>query len=249
MNQESNNLTMKDWICTVAERLKLSFDNHQSEQFLQFISMIREWNDKINLTAILDDEGIAIRHLLDSLTLVQHLDRLTSKGPDALRLIDVGSGAGFPGIPLKLVRPGLEVVLLDSLRKRTAFLEAVVKSLGITGIKVLHGRAEDAARLANLRERFDAATARAVAPLPVLCEYCLPFVRVGGVFLAMKGPIANEAVQSQQAIKKLGGELVDIHDFNLPGTDMKRTLLTIQKRTLTPAAYPRTAGKPEKEPL
>lgn len=238
-----------DWIEDVAGRLDLQVDQVQVDRILRYIDLLREWNQQVNLTAILDDEGIAVRHLLDSLTLVKQLDKMAEQKERPLRLIDVGSGAGFPGLPLKIFRPALDVVLLDSLNKRVRFLEAVITSLELDGISARHGRAEEAARQPDLRERFDVATARAVASLPVLCEYCLPFVQVGGEFIAMKGHSADEASESTLAIKTLGGELAGVREFNLPATDMKRTIITIRKINATPAAYPRKAGKPEREPI
>ena len=233
---------MKEWISEIAKRLDLLLDDSMIVRFSDYVRLLLEWNNRINLTAVVDEEGIAVRHILDSLTLLPHLGAGRS-------LIDVGTGAGLPGLPLKIVRPDIEITLLDSLAKRVRFLDAVITELQLDGIATLHGRAEEAARLPGLRHKFDIATARAVAALPVLCEYCLPFVRSGGVFLAMKGQNSENWQDSRRAIKILGGELSDIREFDLPGTDMKRTILTIRKIASTPAAYPRKAGKPEKEPL
>jgi 16S rRNA (guanine527-N7)-methyltransferase len=219
-------------------------------QFLRYAALLREWNEKINLTAITDDEGIAVRHLLDSLTLLPDVRDMQARFPNRqVSLVDVGTGAGFPGLPLKIACPELDVVLVDSLAKRVRFLETVIAELGLKGIRAVHGRAEDAARDKHLREKFDLATARAVAPLPVLCEYCLPFVRTGGQFLAMKGQAADEMEGAARAIKILGGELAAITVFQLPGTDMNRTIIRIAKIWPTPGTYPRKAGKVEKDPL
>lgn len=246
---DQQDMNQEDWIRLISDRLDLDLDQIQIGRFGCYIRMLREWNQRVNLTAILDDEGIAVRHLLDSLTLIVHLDRMAAVTTRPLRLIDVGSGAGFPGLPLKIARPLLDVVLLDSLNKRVRFLNAVIDALGLDGISACHGRAEETARLPGRREHFDVATARAVASLPVLCEYCLPFVRIGGAFLAMKGQPTEETADSNRAIRLLGGELSDMHTFNLPGTDMKRTILTIRKIAETPGMYPRKAGKPEREPI
>ncbi len=235
---------MNDWLDEIARRLNITINAQQTAQYLDYVRLLRHWNEKINLTAVVDDEGIAVRHLLDSLTL---LPCLTANSAP-LKLIDVGTGAGFPGIPLKIQRPDLEVLLLDSLGKRVKFLQNVIETLGLSGISARHGRAEDVAQTPEFREKFDIATARAVASLPVLCEYCLPFVRVGGVFLAMKGKTEDWSV-ANHAIKVLGGELSDVREFDLPGTDMKRTILTIRKTAVTPKSYPRKAGMPEKETL
>lgn len=240
--QNEHLTTMTEWIGEIASRLGISLDENQMSGLSDYIRLLREWNEKINLTAVVDDEGIAVRHLLDSLTLLPFLGSGHS-------LIDVGTGAGLPGIPLKIVRPDLKVTLLDSLAKRVRFLETVIAELHLDGITARHDRAEEAARLPMLRHQFDIATARAVASLPVLCEYCLPFVRTGGQFLAMKGQNAEVWQDAKRAIKILGGELADIHEFELPGTDMKRTILVIRKVAATPPAYPRKAGKPDKEPL
>jgi 16S rRNA (guanine527-N7)-methyltransferase len=246
---EPTRLTMTDWLADIGRRLSLGFSEQQTRLFLTYIGLLREWNEKINLTAVVDDEGIALRHLLDSLTLLPFLAKIKPSSPSGLSLVDVGTGAGFPGLPLKIASSGLQVVLLDSLAKRVKFLDTVITDLKLEGITARHGRAEDLAREAGLREHFDVATARAVASLPVLCEYCLPFVRVGGVFLAMKGQAAEEWDTARRAIKTLGGELSEVCEFDLPETDMKRTILVIRKVAPTPALFPRKAGKPEKEPL
>ncbi len=218
--------------------------------FSKYARLLKEWNEKMNLTNITDDKGIALRHFVDSLTLVSFLEAELEKSKrKSLSLIDVGTGAGFPGIPLKVALPWLQVTLLDSLRKRVGFLDAVCSELELSGIETVHSRAEDAGRSKQFRERFDVATARAVAPLPILCEYCLPFVKVGGIFLAMKGNADQEAEESTRAIVTLGGTIEDLCHFTLPGTDMNRSIIVIRKVRATPAKYPRQAGKPEKEPI
>ncbi len=218
--------------------------------FSKYARLLKEWNEKMNLTNITDDKGIALRHFVDSLTLVSFLEAEQKKSKrKSLSLIDVGTGAGFPGIPLKVALPWLQVTLLDSLRKRVGFLDAVCTELELSGIGTVHSRAEDAGRSKQFREKFDVATARAVAPLPILCEYCLPFVKVGGIFLAMKGNADREAEESTKAIVTLGGTIEDLRHFTLPGTDMNRSIIVIRKVRATPAKYPRQAGKPEKEPI
>ena len=218
--------------------------------FAQYSRMLKEWNEKMNLTNITDDQGIALRHFVDSLTLVPHLEKeMKKKHRRNLSLIDVGTGAGFPGIPLKVALPDLEVTLLDSLRKRVGFLDAVCQELALDGITTLHGRAEDVGKMKQHREMFDVATARAVASLPVLCEYCMPFVKVGGIFLAMKGYAEEEVKAAQKAVVTLGGTIEDHFDFYLPGTEMKRSIIQIRKLRPTPPKFPRQAGKPEKEPI
>ena len=218
--------------------------------FQVYAAMLRKWNEKMNLTNIVDDQGIAIRHFIDSLTLVAHIENEEKKqGRSELTLIDVGTGAGFPGIPLKVTMPELRITLLDSLKKRINFLDAVCEQLQLSGIETVHSRAEDGAKNKQFREKFDIATARAVASLPTLCEYCLPYVKVGGVFLAMKGHAEEEIEQARKAIVTLGGTIEDVHEFVLPGTDMRRTILLIRKIRPTPASYPRSQGKADKEPI
>lgn len=218
--------------------------------FQVYAAMLRKWNEKMNLTNIVDDQGIAIRHFIDSLTLVAHIEEEERKqGRQDLSLIDVGTGAGFPGIPLKVTMPQLHITLLDSLKKRVGFLDAVCEALNLSKITTVHSRAEEAAKNKQYREKYDIATARAVASLPTLCEYCMPYVKVGGIFLAMKGHAEDEIGQAEKAIVTLGGTIEDVHEFLLPGTEMKRTVLVIRKIRSTPARYPRGQGKAEKEPI
>ena len=233
-----------------AKEMAIPLSAENIRAFSEYARLLKEWNEKMNLTNITDDKGIAIRHFIDSLTLVSHLEEESAKKRKKnLSLIDVGTGAGFPGIPLKVAMPELEVTLLDSLRKRVSFLDAVCTALDLKKIITVHSRAEDAGLSKQYREKFDVATARAVASLPVLCEYCLPFVKVGGIFLAMKGNVEEEAEAAKKAIVTLGGTIETLHHFTLPGTDMNRSIIVIRKVRATPARYPRQAGKPEKEPL
>ncbi len=218
--------------------------------FRKYAEMLREKNKVMNLTNITDDEGIAMRHFVDSLTLVSYIrDEQAKQGTKELTLIDVGTGAGFPGIPLKVSIPEIKLALMDSLQKRLNFLNDVSTELELKGVKTIHARAEDGGRDKKYREKYDIATARAVASLPVLCEYCLPFVKVGGVFLAMKGHSEEEVKESNKAIALLGGTIEKIDEFMLPGTDMNRSVVVIRKLRHTPPQYPRQAGKPTKSPL
>jgi len=221
----------------------------QHHQLLSYARLLREWNEKINLTAILDDEGIAVRHFQDSLTLVPAIRSYQASHGSKLLLADVGTGAGFPGLVLKIACPEIEVVLIDALNKRLKFLEAVIAELGLQGIRTVHARAEDAGRMNNLREQFDLVVARAVAALPVLAEYCLPLVRNNGQFIAMKAQAEEEIGSAQKALAILGGSTPTAQSFLLPGTDMQRTLITVDKVRPTPQAYPRKAGKVEQNPL
>ena len=218
--------------------------------FRKYAEMLKEKNKVMNLTSITDDEGIALKHFIDSLTIASYVDEEQSKIKGRkVSLIDVGTGAGFPGIPLKINKPDLDLTLLDSLAKRLAFLEDVCRELGLENVKFVHSRAEDAGRDKKYREKFDIATARAVANLPVLCEYCLPFVRKGACFIAMKGKMEEELKDAEKAIGILGGKIETVKEFQLPGTDADRTIVVIRKVKDTPAGYPRQAGKPSKEPI
>ena len=223
----------------------LPLDAKQIEKFGIYYRLLIEWNAKMNLTAITEPREVAVKHIVDSLTALRGIEER-----DSLRLIDVGTGAGFPGIPLKIVRPDLQLTLLDSLKKRVHFLETVVEALGLEGVKCLHGRAEEAARQSALRERFDIAVSRAVARLPVLAEYLLPFVCIGGTAIALKGLHSEEeAKEAERAVKILGGRAIESIPVALPGLSDKRAVLVIKKERTTPKAYPRKAGKPAKEPL
>lgn len=218
------------------------------QAFSSYAALLREWNRKMNLTNIVDEEGIAMRHFIDSLTLVADLEKeADTKG--GLSLLDVGTGAGFPGIPLKIAMPALEVTLLDSLQKRVRFLEQVCDTLNLSGIRVIHARAEDLGKSKIYREQFDVVTARAVAALPVLSEYCIPFVKPGGVFLAMKGHGEKESEEARGAIVRLGGTVEAVRQFTLPGTDMERSVISVRKIRQTPPRYPRKAGQVQKNPL
>ena len=218
----------------------------QAEQFEKYFALLAEWNKVMNLTAIVDPDEVAVKHFADSLTLLPYLDRAGTRS-----LIDVGTGAGFPGIPLKIMRPELEVTLLDSLEKRVRFLNTVTAELGLSGIRTIHARAEDAGRDKRLRGQFDASAARAVAPMNVLCEYCLPFVRPDGMFFAMKGPAQEDF---RRALKELGGEVEADDVFELTAAAgeepaLQRRIICVKKSGTTPAKYPRRAGLPAKKPL
>lgn len=219
-----------------------SLDDAQVTALLKFKSILTEWNEKINLTAIEEDREVIIKHFVDSLSIMPFL-----KG--VYKLVDVGTGAGFPGIPIKIAQPALEVVLLDSLEKRIGFLNTVISALQLEGISAVHSRAEDAGIAPQYREKFDAAVARAVASLPVLLEYCMPLVKTGGIFIAMKGSNGSEIEGSGKALDILGGNIEEVKEFTLPDSDMKRNIIIVRKLRQTPTKYPRKAGKPSKEPL
>lgn len=225
------------------KEINIYLSDFQLEQFYNYMNILIEWNKFMNLTGITDPKEIIIKHFIDSLTVLDKIDRNNT-------IIDVGTGAGFPGIPIKIASPDTEVVLLDSLSKRVNFLNEVIKKLQLKGIKTIHGRAEDYGRNKNHREKYDVAIARAVAPLNILLEYLMPFVRVKGKCLCMKGANSEEEISlSKRAIEKLGGKLIYTEEFLIPNTDMKRKIVEIEKIKNTEEKYPRKAGIPSKEPL
>lgn len=219
--------------------LKLSEKNYSD--FDKYSELLIEWNEKINLTAITDPEGITEKHFLDSLAIFK-----TGYLKDNFTVIDVGTGAGFPGIPMKIFKNDIKLTLLDSLNKRINFLKEVSNMLSLDA-NCIHSRAEDGAKKADLRECFDVATARAVAPLPILCEYCLPYVKIGGIFAALKGPNEN-AKDSFTAYRTLGAEISDIIEYQLPCGD-NRQLIIYNKIKETPSKYPRKSVQIDKKPL
>lgn len=220
----------------------LSFTEAQLEQFTAYYELLVETNKVMNLTAITEPEEVAVKHMIDSLLAFD-------TGFAGKTLADVGTGAGFPGVPLKIYCPQLQVTLIDSLGKRLKFLEQVIAALGLKGIRCEHARAEDAGRSKH-REAYDIVTARAVARLSVLAEYCLPLVKQGGTFIALKGSkYAEEIAEGKEAVKLLGGRLLSAEEVKLPGLDDGRAIVKIAKLKATPKQYPRKAGTPEKQPL
>lgn len=216
-------------------------------QFLNYYELLIKWNSFMNLTAITEFNEVLIKHFIDSISLVKAVPDLSHRSDS---FIDVGSGAGFPGIPLKIVFPDLKITLLDSLNKRVQFLNEVVDVLDLSDITVVHGRAEDYAKLGQLRENFDFCVSRAVANLATLSEYCLPFVKTDGYFISYKSEkITEEFNYAKEAIKVLGGEYEKQVEFTLPGSEIYRNLFMIRKVKNTPAKFPRKAGLPSKEPI
>lgn len=224
--------------------LGIELDEKSLNQFETYMNLVIEWNDKINLTSITDREEFIIKHLYDSLTLLANVEIKKD-----CKVIDVGTGAGFPGIPLKIARPDINLTLLDSLNKRVVFLQdQVLKSLNLSA-QVIHGRAEEYSKKAEYREKFDLSVSRAVSNLSSLSEYCIPFVKVGGVFASMKGPNADEEVNmAENSIKVLGGKLENIKRLTLPD-DSGRSIVVIKKINKTPEKYPRRGVKISKNPL
>lgn len=224
---------------------KIQLTQQQSHQFQRYYELLVEWNDKMNLTAITDQKEVVIKHFFDSLTPCFYFSMQKVQ-----TLCDVGSGAGFPGIPMKILFPELHLTIVDSLKKRLTFLQTVADELDLKNISLHHDRAETFARKTEMREHFDVVTARAVAKLSVLSEYCLPLVHLGGTFIALKGSNADvEAEQADHAIKLLGGEMRRMISLELPEASGKRSLVFIGKKEASPKKYPRKPGVPMKDPL
>lgn len=236
---------MNNVLTEKVKELSIVLNDKQIQQFEQYYNILVEWNKIMNLTAITEYEEVVEKHFLDSLTIVNaiHVEKIET-------LIDVGTGAGFPGIPLKIAFPHLKVTLLDSLNKRIKFLNEVINLLELNDIKAIHGRAEDYAKQAEYREQYDICVSRAVANLATLSEYCLPYVKVDGLFVPYKsGEIDEELKSSEKAVSILGGKVEEVVKFQLPGTDIGRSFVKIHKIKETKKKYPRKAGMPTKEPL
>lgn len=240
MEKYSTELFEKD-----LQALGIDLSEKQINQFIRYYELLVEWNEKINLTAITEYDEVMKKHFIDSISLIKAIDL---RKP--LSVIDVGTGAGFPGLALKIAFPDLKVTLLDSLNKRILFLNTVIQELGLQDVSTVHGRAEDFAKENLLREKFDICVSRAVANLATLSEYCLPYVKVGGSFISYKSEkIQEELSYSEEAIKILGGNVHRQIEFYLPASDIYRNLFVVVKDKNTPNKYPRKAGLPGKEPL
>lgn len=236
-------MTFAEILAARGAEAQLSFTEEQLAQFTRYYELLVETNKVMNLTAITEPEEVAVKHMVDSLLAYEN-------GMQGRTLVDVGTGAGFPGVPLKIYCPSLKVTLVDSLGKRLRFLQQVIDELGLKGIRCEHLRAEDAGRSKKHREQYDYVTARAVARLSVLSEYCLPLAKKGGQFIALKGSrFAEEIEEGEAAVKILGGKIISAEPVKLPGLDDGRAIIKIAKIKATPAQYPRKAGTPEKQPL
>ena len=223
--------------------LGVRFFMEQTEQFFEYMNLLIEWNEKMNLTAITDPEEIILKHFIDSITILKELE-------DDSTVVDVGTGAGFPGIPLSIMNPTLKITLVDSLNKRLIFLQEVVNKLNLKNVEIVHARAEEFGQNKKYRECFDVSTSRAVANLSTLSEYLIPLVKVNGKVISMKASEAREEInEAKKAIEVLGGTIEKIDEFILPQSDIGRTVIIIRKNKQTPNKYPRKPGTPSKEPI
>lgn len=233
---------MTDLLMSGSAQMGVPLDEKQTAMLEEYARLLVEWNEKINLTAICDKEGIAVKHFLDSLSAI-------TTGYIKGKIVDVGTGAGFPGLVLKVARPEISLTLLDSLNKRINFLKEVSNALKLEGVEFVHARAEDGARGA-LRGSFDTVVSRAVANMTALSELCIPYLKVGGRFLALKGPLANEELEkSKRAIHILGGEVEKVAEVKIPYSELSHKIIIVKKVRQTPLQYPRKAGIPTKNPL
>lgn len=233
---------MKNLLLSGCGKMGVDLAQETADKYIKYMNLLVEWNDKVNLTAITEEQKIITLHFLDSITPVAK--KLINKGDN---VIDIGCGAGFPGLPIKFAEDGINLTLLDALAKRLKFIEEVLKETD-TQATLVHSRAEDGARDKKHREKYDVAVSRAVANMAVLCEYCLPYVKVGGKFIALKGPSVEEELKTS-AIKVLGGELEQVIDVEIPFEDLSHKIVVVKKVKPTPPQYPRKAGTPSKKPI
>jgi len=234
---------MKEKLKEISKEINIDVNEQQLDQFKKYMDLLLEWNEKINLTAITDEDEVILKHFVDSMTVLKHIDEGDS-------IVDVGTGAGFPGIPVSIAKINVNVTLVDSLNKRINFLQEVISEINLTNIKAIHSRAEEFGQNKEHREKYDISVSRAVANLSVLVEYLLPLVKVGGKCICMKGSEVEEEISNAKfAIKELGGKIEVVDEFCLPGTDIKRNIIVIRKEKETPKKYPRKSGTPSKQPL
>ena len=226
-----------------ADIIGVTLNDSMLNQFYNYKKLVIEWNEKINLTAITDDLEFAVKHFVDSITINKYIE------PGKI-IIDIGTGAGFPGIPIKILNKDNKIVLFDSLNKRLKVLEDIIEKIELTNIETLHGRAEETFKNKNYREKYDIATSRAVAALNILAELMLPAVKVGGICICMKGNNADtEIEEAKKAIKELGGKIIKVEKITLPELNLERNIVIIKKVKQTPTKYPRKPGIPQKEPI
>ncbi len=226
-----------------SSKIDINLDNEICNKLYNYMNLLLEWNEKINLTAITDEKEIILKHFIDSFT----INKFINSGDI---MLDIGTGAGFPGLPIKIIRPEVDVFLMDSLNKRINFLNEVIELLQLKNIEAFHSRAEEMAKNNKFREKFDVVTSRAVAKLNILLEYMLPYTKIDGKCLCMKGPnIEEEIKEAEKALKILGGEIEKIEKIILPDSNIERNIIIIRKKSATPLKYPRKAGMPTKEPL
>ena len=239
MNIEEFSQKMKENM----QKINIKLTDNQIKKFFSYMNLLIDWNEKINLTSIIEPNDIIIKHFVDCGTILKYLNNNEN-------IIDVGTGAGLPGVPIKILNESLKITLVDSLNKRINFLNEVCKDLSLQDVEIIHSRAEDLAKNKDYREKFDKSVSRAVANLSTLAEYDLPFVKINGKMIAMKGfEIEEEINNSKKAINVLGGKIEEVNKFNLINTDNKRSIVIINKVKPTPKQYPRKAGKPSKEPI
>lgn len=238
-------LKLNELLKKSCDEIGINLDNEKIEKFIKYKDLLLDWNKKINLTAITDEREIILKHFVDSLSVACGINFF-----DGINIIDVGTGAGFPGIPVKVFYENSNITLLDSLNKRIQFLEEVVKKLNLKNVICIHSRAEDAGQSEIYREMYDLCVSRALADLSVLCEYCLPFVKVDGIFVSLKGPdITDELENAKEALNILGGEVVEVKKITIPETEITHSLIIIKKVRHTPTKFPRKSGKIVKSPI
>ena len=235
--------TFNEGLLEKASTMGVRFSVEQMDKFYKYMNLLIEWNEKINLTAIIEPNEIILKHFIDSITILKDIK-------DGSIVVDVGTGAGFPGIPLSIMNPTLKITLVDSLNKRLIFLQEVINELDLKNVELVHARVEEFGRNKKYREKFDVATSRAVANLATLSEYLLPLVKINGKAISMKAGNASQEIEdAKKAIKTLGGNINNIEEFNLPQSDIGRTIIIIDKISGTPGKYPRKPGTPAKEPI
>ena len=238
---------LRNLLVNGAKELGIDLNPDEVEKLFSYMDLIKIWNNKFNLTSIDDDHDFIVKHFLDSLSILPFIKKF--ENIDNINIIDIGTGAGFPAIPLKIILKDINITMLDAVEKKVKFLDVCISTLKLKNTKAFHGRAEDYGHNKEHREKYDIAVARAVASLPVLLEYCLPFVKKDGIFIAMKGKNMEEVSASQRALNELGGKIEEIEEITMPSSDNVRNIIIVKKFRQTPPNYPRKAGKPSKMPL